>query len=132
MTKTRHLLKLAVIHVLLTGIALSFHGEWETLQSNVSGGGATLFTALAGDESLHGAAVVQQYASAAAAKELVLGLLLILMGFMAHALLASHHERRVRVTAVDPDEGPLQGKPATPPLSPEKKPQWFWVEMKIS
>jgi hypothetical protein len=127
---------------LVAGILLVARGGMGTLGANLSGGGALVINratpteALLMQDPLHGAAFVPLYESAAAARELALGVLLILFGFFLHALLRSNDERRVPVRVVEPEQAAADTSFPEDPMPFETRRgasgrQWYWMEIKI-
>jgi hypothetical protein len=109
-----------VATALVLGITLTTVGSAGTLAANLSGGGATVLDSAAG---MHGAAFAPQYESAAAAWQLTLGLLLILLGFFLHAYMMAKDERPVRVKAGK--------KSKSHKRSTKSHGLWYWMEMKV-
>lgn len=102
--------------VLDTGIALTIGNSISYARAELTGGGANLL--------MHAAAgipapepVMAVYRRAYAAEDMVIGMLLILMGFLLHALLLAKDERTVPITVV--------------PRKRLQAPKWFWIEMHI-
>lgn len=129
---------------LLAGIFLAVQGEIGTLNATVtgSGGGYLLVNpAVPSGEpmlvqaELHGAApFVPKYESAAAARQLVIGMLLILLGFFFHAYLMTRGERPVSV----------HGAPLSPParettedmmpferIRQKSEKKYYWMEIRV-
>lgn len=110
------LLRTLTVFALVTGIALTVSNAMTYSQAR---------TAMVGsDVVLHGAAtapllpdvsIVPAYEKATAADQLVVGILLILLGFFLHALVLSREERKVHITV----------KPR------RSMRQWFLVEMRM-
>ena len=113
-------LRLLTSTVLVAGIMLTIGNAVIYTNADLTGGGATV--------SLHPAAtslikapvavtnVLPAYEKANAADELVVGILLIMLGFFLHALVMSRDERNVHITV----------KP-----SRRKIREWFWIEMRV-
>jgi hypothetical protein len=135
--------RFTVALALVTGIALSAQGGLGTLNGSMTSGGGVLLTnyrqpsaepmLMQGD--LHGAAsLVPAYESAAAARQLVMGMLLILFGFFLHAFTMSNGERSVRVhEASSPDISPDQQTEDMMPFEPvaTREKRWYWMEIKM-
>lgn len=114
---------LAAIEVataLVLGIALTTVGSAGTLAANISGGGATILETSGG---LHGAAFSPQYEAAAAAWQLTLGLLLILLGFFLHAYMMAKDERPVRVKGAKKSKAHKRSK--------KSGKSWYWMQLKV-
>lgn len=102
--------------VLDTGIALTIGNSISYARAELTGGGTSLL--------LHSAAlpvppeaIMHVYERAYAAEDMMIGLLLILLGFCLHALLMARDERNVPVTIV--------------PRKRFQTPRWFWIEIHI-
>lgn len=113
------ILRLLTSTVLVAGIMLTIGNSFIYTKADLTGMDA--------DISLHPAAtsiiktpavvtsVLPAYEKANAADELVVGILLIMLGFFLHALAVSREERNVHIT-----------------VKPRKKlREWFWVEMRV-
>ncbi len=112
--------------ILTSGIALTIgNGLMYAQVDYQSGGGATL--------QMHGAApevnplqptmeatnaVLPAYERANASTEMVVGILLILLGFFLHGLLRTQDERNVRVKAV-------------PRKAKSTKKKWYYLELQV-
>lgn len=117
-----------ILH-LFTALVLAL-GIQLTVSNGMHYAEAQLLTGVGSDVLTHPAATpllkevfptssfVPLYEQATAADQMVVGILLILLGFFMHALLVSHDERSVRITAV-----PRKEKPRTR--------TFFWIEMRV-
>lgn len=102
--------------VLDTGIAVTIGNSIAYARAELTGMGTDLL--------LHSAAlptppeaIVHVYERAYAAEDMVIGMLLILLGFCLHALMVAREERRVPITVVSRKRF--------------QTPRWFWIEMRI-
>ena len=121
-----HTLKHFLTAIVLTaGIALTSANGLIYTQANLTGVGTGLKDTIvikggAIEATIHAAATGSPYIRAAAAINMILGMLFILMGFFLHALFRSQYERKVHITVAPKKEKPV--------ISRES---WFWVEMKV-
>jgi|CXWL01.1.fsa_nt_gi hypothetical protein len=116
------LLHLVTALVLSLGIQLTVSNGMHYTKAQLTGVGSDILTHPAASPLLKEVfpthSFVPLYEQATAADQMVVGILLILLGFFMHALLVSHGERNVRITAV-----PRQEKPRTR--------TFFWIEMRV-
>ncbi|HVW66304.1 MAG TPA: hypothetical protein VHA78_01070 [Candidatus Peribacteraceae bacterium] len=114
------ILRLLTSTTLVAGIMLTIGNAFIYTQADLTGGGATVSLHPAATSMLKTPAVVTNvlpaYEKANAADELVVGILLIMLGFFLHALVMSREERNVHITV----------KP-----SRRKVREWFWIEMRV-
>ncbi len=106
--------RLCAAVALVTGSALTIGKSLSFVKADLTGGGAQLMVHAAAPAE----AIMEVTEKVSAASELIVGLLLILLGFCLHALLMAHDERTVPIRVV--------------PRKTLHSPQWFWIEMKIS
>lgn len=110
-THMKHVYHLFTGLVLVSGIVLTVANGMMYTSAQLTGGGA----------SLHDAAPVAPFIAASeyanAGTQMVMGILLILLGFLLHALLVARDERSVPITVV--------------PRSRLQSPKWFWIEMSL-
>lgn len=111
-----------ILYRILTALVLD-SGIAVTVGNSISYAKAQV-TGLGSDIMLHAAAlptppeaISHVYERAYAGTDLVIGILLILMGFCLHALLMARDERTVPVKAV--------------PRKHLRSPRWFWIEIRI-
>ena len=92
------------------------------MKAQLSGGGAEVIMHPAATASIKEftpiISAVPLYEQATAADQMVVGILLILLGFFMHGLMTSHEERTVRVKAV-------------PRKKQNHKHNLFWMEMRV-
>lgn len=115
-------LKASSVASLITGITMAFSANAQLLHAQLTGQGSDILEAPPSSLQimqgpalpLHNAAFAEQYAVAVAGQNLVIGILLILLGFFLHAFILAHNERRV-------------------PIHPghRSSERWYWVEMKV-
>jgi hypothetical protein len=116
-------LKTSSVVSLITGITMAFSANAQLLNAELTGKGSSVIEtppsglAIMQGPSLplHSAAFAEQYEIAAAGQNLVIGILLILLGFFLHAYVVAQSERKIPV-----HEG---HKSSTQ--------RWYWVEMKV-
>jgi Zn-dependent protease len=113
-------LRLLTALVLVSGISMTIGNGFTFSQAQLSGGGANILHSAASTQAqVLTEAVLPAYQHADAATQMVIGILLILLGFFMHGLMISHEERNVHITVV-----------------PRKKranrtQRWFWMEMRV-
>lgn len=119
----QNVLRFATAATLMTGIFLVFGGSGMRMKAQLSGHGSTVMTNMTteAETMLHGAAADPALANVAAAQQnLVIGILLILTGFLLHALMTERGERTVRVKEV-PRKSPKKAK----------KEELFWMHVRV-
>lgn len=127
MRKTHSLLQIATACSLLTGIMLVFGQAMGPMGAQLTGPGSAVQRAeeRVEDPTLHAAAEIVQRAEAG--RELAMGALFIILGFVLHALLRHRNERNVHITI----------RPSSRTCSQVRNPQkidkgeWFWVHLHI-
>ncbi len=110
-------LNLLAALTLISGISLS--ASQTMVMASLSGQGSNIVDRGPMAEEFHSASTIvpiNTYQHVDAGIQLILGILLIVLGFFIHGLARSTGERPVHITV-------------TP--SPKKRPLWFWMEMKI-
>lgn len=114
----RILYRILTALILDSGIALTIGNSISYARAELTGGGASLLIQSAGlsTEHMHMAAT---YERVHAGEDMVIGILLILLGFCMHALLMARDEHSVRIRAVPRTRKKLQS------------PQWFWMEIRL-
>lgn len=114
------LLRFFAATALAWGIMLTIGNAAIYMKADLTGVGTTVHLHGAATNIIHAPAVVTSvipaYEKANAADELVVGILLIMLGFFLHALIVSREERKVHITA----------KPSRRTVR-----EWFWVEMRV-
>lgn len=119
------ILRILTALTLVSGISLSVANTAPSLQGEVTGQGSSLELHPAATETVKNTLPPQMqiataiYQPANASDELVVGILLIMLGFFLHALVLSRESRKVHVTSIPRKEA----KPRTRDL--------FWVEMRM-
>lgn len=105
--------------MLISGISLA--AMQAPTYANLSGGGASVGINLqSNDVELRPAATVtyiNPYQQADAGIQLILGMLLIMLGFFIHGFARASSERPVHITIAPP--------------KPKHEHKWFWMEMRI-
>jgi hypothetical protein len=118
---SRFFIQASVISALVLGITCVGDGWQKTLAADIIGKTETL-----AQGPTHPAAAAALYQQAFAGYELIIGLLLILLGFFLHAYLVSRTgERNVHITSVAKDTK------TTLSTQPAASRSWYWIEMKI-
>ena len=117
-TPLRSFLRVLVAIVTIVGSSLTLlnmDGAQKSLLGNLS---AQIDQPIYPDASLQAPnpRFIDAYEQANAAGQFVLGLLLIVLGFMLHALMVSTEDRTVPVHAAPPKK---------------KRRSWFWMEMRV-
>lgn len=123
----KNILRFVTGMILTSGIALTIGNQ--LIYASVvfgSGGGAQLQMHSAAPAEIQTtmeatSAVLPAYEQANASVQMVVGILLILLGFFLHGLLASHDERTVKVKAV----------PRKKQAHKTSKKHLFWMEMRV-
>jgi len=106
---------------LVAGIALLWSTNYSALVGNLTGQGTTIFQWLGPQEetltqgTLHAAAFIEEAPTGGAT--LLMGIFLVLLGFLLHALLVVQRERPVHITVRKPN---VQRSHYT---------EWFWMEI---
>jgi len=112
-------LNLVAAMVLMAGISVCTM-QVETY-AQLSGYGSSAGISFQPEEAVLRPAVtttyVSSYQQADAGIQLILGMLLIVLGFFVHGLARSTHERSVHITIAPP--------------KPKHERKWFWMEMRI-
>lgn len=117
--KHTHPLRLAAMAFVLAGSVLSFQAEWTMLTGQLSGQGSSLTSlGVMDDTALHmaGPAVAETMRSAEIGIQLIFGVLLVLLGFFLHALLATREEHAVPIRIVE---------------KPKRRRAFYWMEMHV-
>lgn len=118
---THEFLRLSRSTALVAGIALLWSTNYDALVGDLTGQGSTVLRWLGTGEPtllqgpLHAAAFTEEVPSGGT--ELLFGILLILLGFLLHALLTIQRERPVHITVRKPN---VQRSNYT---------EWFWIEL---
>jgi hypothetical protein len=123
----KSILRFVTAMVLVSGIAMTLSNQLMYAQVHYeTGGGATLHLHGAAPAAIQSSfeasnAVLPEYRQANASAQMVIGILLILLGFFLHGLLESHEERTVPVKV---------GKRKKSAHRPKKR-NLFWMEMQV-
>lgn len=118
---THEFLRLSRSTALVAGIALLWSTNYDTLVGDLTGQGSTVLRWLGTGEptltqgTLHAAAFVEEAPKGEA--QLLMGIFLVLLGFLLHALLTIQRERPVHITVQKPK---VQRSNYT---------EWFWIEL---
>ena len=126
-----HILKIASFVALHLGIVIAFGAEVDYVKASLTSHGALVTEKVAETAILKGAApaFLPLYEKAAASQEIIMGILLILLGFFLHAFVTARLQKHVRVQPED-DERPIKVHQA--PRMQRKDPKIFWMEVNIS
>jgi len=113
-----HFLRLLSLIALVTGIGLSAGNALNVMGAELTGKGSMELHPAATTE-LPVTAITAVYHPASASDELVVGILLILLGFFLHALILSRESRNVHISVVPRKEKEIRPK------------ELFWMEMRM-
>jgi len=127
-----HILKIAAFVSLHLGIVMAFSGEVDYVKASLTSQGSLVTERIAESAILKGAApaFLPLYEKAAASQEVVVGVLLILLGFFFHAFYKIRSPHPVRIE----EEKESDDRAVTVHQAPRmqrKEQKVFWMEMRI-
>ena len=127
MSNTKNaLLSAATACSLITGITMVIGSSVTFLQGNLTAPGSTLVEHRIPPNGLLHASAPQALLTQAAS-QMILGMLLITLGFLFYVLSLIQEQRKVKITHVPP-HSPQQ---LAMRRAARKGPKWFWVEISV-